>query len=127
MQFLAEILLTWESRCDIVFMQRNGWVVFANTYARVWFGFFFDSEREEWIVMDDVMRIIKDPRMTYRQRIIALANAADNSVEPIRLSEKAQWFADRGIIYNMNEGQAPYRPRYVVPDYDRFMRQEASS
>lgn len=73
--------------------------------------------------MIDVMQIIKNPKLTYRQRLYSLAKAAENSITPIQLSEKAQYFADRDIIYDMNEGNAPYCPRYVVPDYEKFLKQ----
>lgn len=73
--------------------------------------------------MDAVMAILKDPTLTYRQRLFSLAKAAENLPKPIEISEQMQWFIDRGIIHDMGEGNAPYRPRYVVPDYDLFMKQ----
>lgn len=73
--------------------------------------------------MSDVMKIIRDPKMTYRQRLFSMAKAAENSIAPIQLSEKAQRFADCGIISDMNEGNLPYRPRYVVPDYEKYLKQ----
>ncbi|MDP4109090.1 MAG: YjjI family glycine radical enzyme [Bacillota bacterium] len=73
--------------------------------------------------MNDLMRILKDPKLTYRQRLFSLSKAAENIGEPVKLSEKAQRFADCGIIYDMGEGNTPYCPRYVVPDYDKFLKQ----
>lgn len=73
--------------------------------------------------MSGVMQIIKNKKLTYRQRLHSLAKAAENSIAPIELSKKAQYFADLGIIYDMSEGNAPYRPRYVVPDYGKFLKQ----
>lgn len=67
--------------------------------------------------------ILADHKLTYPQRLIELAKAAENLPDPVPLSEDAQWFADREIIFDMGEGNAPYRPRYVVPDYDKFMKQ----
>ena len=43
--------------------------------------------------------------------------------DPVPLSEDAQYFVEKGVVFDMGEGNAPYRPRYVVPDYDRFMEQ----
>ncbi|HWR22405.1 MAG TPA: YjjI family glycine radical enzyme [Feifaniaceae bacterium] len=70
-----------------------------------------------------VEQLLNKPGLTYRQRLFSLAREAENSIAPIRLSERAQWFLDRGIISDMGEGNAPYRPRYVVPDYDAFLKQ----
>lgn len=70
-----------------------------------------------------VKEIMEDPKLTYPQRLIELAKAAENLPAPVALSEEAQWFVDRDIVFDMGEGNAPYRPRYVVPDYDKFMKQ----
>lgn len=70
-----------------------------------------------------IKEILADPKLTYPQRLIELAKAAENLPDPVPLSEDARWFAEREIIFDMGEGNAPYRPRYVVPDYDKFMKQ----
>lgn len=72
---------------------------------------------------EQIREILSDPRLTYPQRLTALAGAAENTPEPVPLSREAQWFADRDIVFDMGEGNAPYRPRYVLPDYDKFMKQ----
>lgn len=71
----------------------------------------------------EIRRILADPQLTYPQRLVALAAAAENTPAPVALSEEAQWFVDRDIVFDMGEGNAPYRPRYVLPDYDKFMEQ----
>ena len=70
-----------------------------------------------------IKEIIADPKLTYPQRLIELAKAAENLPDPVPLSEDAQYFVEKGVVFDMGEGNAPYRPRYVVPDYDRFMEQ----
>lgn len=70
-----------------------------------------------------IKEIIADPKLTYPQRLIELAKAAENVPDPVKLSADAQWFAEKEVVFDMGEGNAPYRPRYVVPDYDRFMKQ----
>ncbi len=67
--------------------------------------------------------IIADPKLTYPQRLIELAKAAENVPEPLPLSEDAQWFVEKEVVFDMGEGNAPYRPRYVLPDYEKFMKQ----
>ncbi len=70
-----------------------------------------------------IKEIIADSKLTYPQRLIELAKAAENLPDPVPLSEDAQYFVETGVVFDMGEGNAPYRPRYVVPDYDRFMEQ----
>ena len=67
--------------------------------------------------------IIADPKLTYPQRLIELAKAAENVPEPLPLSEDAHWFVEKEVVFDMGEGNAPYRPRYVLPDYEKFMKQ----
>lgn len=74
-------------------------------------------------IEETIKGILSDPRLTYPQRLTALAQAAENTPDPVPLSREARWFADKGIIFDMGEGNAPYRPRYVLPDYDKFMKQ----
>ncbi len=70
-----------------------------------------------------IKEIIADPKLTYPQRLIELAKAAENLPDPVPLSEDAQWFVEKEVVFDMGEGNAPYRPRYVLPDYDLFMKQ----
>lgn len=67
------------------------------------------------------MQIIQDPTLTFNQRFTKMAKAAENSIDPIELSPQAQAMVDLGVVWDMGEGCAPFRPRYIVPDYARFM------
>ncbi|MFZ5969610.1 MAG: YjjI family glycine radical enzyme [Bacillota bacterium] len=73
--------------------------------------------------MSDIISIIKDSTLTYEQKVISLARAAENSINVLKISDKAQQYRDEGIICDLFEGHAPYRPRYIVPDYEKFMKQ----
>ncbi len=73
--------------------------------------------------MSDILNIIKDRTQTYEQKIVSLARAAENTLEVLPMSEGVQRYKKEGIICDLNEGNAPYRPRYIVPDYERFMKQ----
>ncbi|MEA3424243.1 MAG: YjjI family glycine radical enzyme [Bacillota bacterium] len=65
--------------------------------------------------------IVKSSHLTYEQKVIALAREAENSLQVLNISDEAQDFRDEGIICDLFEGDAPYRPRYIVPDYDNFV------
>lgn len=68
-----------------------------------------------------VQAMIADPALTYRQRVQALALLAENAVEPVVVSAQCRAAQDKGIVHDMGEGNAPYRPRYVLPDYARAL------
>jgi len=71
---------------------------------------------------DDIVKLIKDPAMTYHQRILALAKAAENTPPPINMSAETEEYIKKGIVFDMGEGNVPFRPRYVLPDYERFLK-----
>jgi len=71
--------------------------------------------------MENVLNIIKDNILTYEQKVLALARAAENSLEILNISEEVQKYRDDGIICDLFEGNAPYRPRYILPNYKMFM------
>ncbi|MCL2588158.1 MAG: YjjI family glycine radical enzyme, partial [Oscillospiraceae bacterium] len=75
------------------------------------------------MTVNDMLMIIKDPTLTYHQRVLSLAKAAENVPPPIPLSDEAEGFVARGIVFDMGEGNAPYRPRYILPDFERFLKQ----
>lgn len=73
--------------------------------------------------MSDILDIIKDETLTYEQRVINLAKAAENTIEVLNVDEKTKELMEEGIICGLFEGNAPYRPRYIVPNYEKFMEE----
>ncbi|MCT4507185.1 MAG: YjjI family glycine radical enzyme [Tepidibacter sp.] len=71
--------------------------------------------------MTNILNIIKDTTMTYEQKVMSLARAAEGTLNVLEISEMAQKYREEGIICDLNEGNSPYRPRYIVPDYERFI------
>ncbi len=70
----------------------------------------------------DVRSALRDPTLTYRQRIQRLATLAENALEPPPVSAACREALDKRVICDMFEGNAPYRPRYLLPDYARALR-----
>jgi YjjI family glycine radical enzyme len=70
----------------------------------------------------DVRAAVDDPALTYRQRVQLLATLAENALDPPPLSAEATRALDKRVICDMYEGNAPYRPRYVLPDYPKALR-----
>lgn len=73
--------------------------------------------------MNDIEKIIKDVTLTYEQKVLSLARYAENSVKVLNISEETQKLRDAGIICDLFEGNVPYRPRYILPDYEKFMKE----
>jgi len=72
--------------------------------------------------LDDIRAMITDPKYTYRQRVAGLANLAENLLDPPPVSEECSAALEKRIICDMYEGNAPYRPRYLLPDYDVVLK-----
>ncbi|MBJ7357628.1 YjjI family glycine radical enzyme [Nocardioides sp.] len=66
--------------------------------------------------------VIDDPRLTYRQRMHNLAVLAENALEPPPVSDACAQALEKRLICDMYEGNAPHRPRYVLPDYATLLR-----
>jgi YjjI family glycine radical enzyme len=68
-------------------------------------------------IESQLRKIAQDPTLSFRQKEHALAVAAENLLSyPLIDAETRQALDDR-IICDMFEGHAPYKPRYVLPDY----------
>ncbi|MGL5868540.1 YjjI family glycine radical enzyme [Clostridium chrysemydis] len=71
--------------------------------------------------MDRVLEIIKDESLTYAQRVKNLACYAENTIEVLNVDDETKKLMEDGCICNLFEGNAPYRPRYIIPDYRILM------
>lgn len=72
--------------------------------------------------MEKVLDIIKSRNLTYEQKVLNLAQAAEDSLNVLNISRETQEYLDEGIICDLNEGHAPYKGRYILPDYEKFMK-----
>ena len=69
-----------------------------------------------------VREVIVDPRLTYHQRMHNLAVLAENALEPPRVSPACAAALEKRVICDLYEGNAPHRPRYLLPDYAKLLR-----
>ena len=63
--------------------------------------------------------LVDSPALTYRQRVQALAALAEESLDPPMISPACAEALASGLVCELAEGNAPYRPRYLLPDYGR--------
>ncbi len=72
---------------------------------------------------NQILSIIKNNVLTYDQKLRQLAGAAEGTLDVLGITPEIQEFRDNGIICDLFEGNAPYRARYITPDYEKFMKQ----
>ena len=74
-----------------------------------------------------ILEIIESPVLTHEQKLTNLANQADSLMEvldlPEGLDELLHADIDTQCICDLSEGHAPVRPRYIAPDYAKFMKE----
>ena len=71
---------------------------------------------------ESIYEVITSNKLTYEQKLKNLAGIAENELDVLPISEKTAYYFSTGAINDLFEGHAPYRPRYVMPDYDRYLR-----
>ena len=71
----------------------------------------------------EVLSIIQNNTLTYQMKVISLAKLAENSINILDISDEIKEYMNDEIICDLGEGNAPYRPRYIVPDYEKFMKE----
>ncbi|MBU0927019.1 MAG: YjjI family glycine radical enzyme [Spirochaetes bacterium] len=71
--------------------------------------------------MSPALAVITDRTLTYQQKVAGLARVGESTESPLRIGPELRRYIDAGAICDLYEGSAPYRPRYIVPDYERFM------
>lgn len=75
----------------------------------------------------EIFDVLTSRTDSHEQKVTYLARKAENFLtvldEPEGLDELMRCEIATRCICNLFEGEAPYRPRYIVPDYAKFMRQ----
>jgi len=71
---------------------------------------------------DAVKAIVTNTALTYSQEVSALASLAEN--EDRTLDYGSEWYKayNEEILCDLGEGVLPYRPRYVIPDYSKLIK-----
>lgn len=70
----------------------------------------------------DVYKIISDTSLTYQQMLLMLARLGENADrESLPKSPELLKAIEEHVICDLNEGQVPFRPRYIIPDYTILM------
>lgn len=76
--------------------------------------------------MNNVLKLVTSKNLTYEQKIHSLAVEAENTLDVLDIPQKTKYYFEKEAICNMYEGNAPYRPRYVMPDYEKYIKNGSS-
>lgn len=66
--------------------------------------------------------VITSSSLTYEQKLKNLAGLAENQLDVLDIPKKTKYYFSTGAINDLFEGHAPYRPRYVMPDYEKYLK-----
>lgn len=72
--------------------------------------------------MNNILKTITSKELTYEQKVLSLAGLSENSLDVFNVSEKTNYYLEQGSLCSLFEGNAPYRPRYIMPDYEKYMK-----
>lgn len=70
---------------------------------------------------NNVFNIITNTGLDYKQKKHQLAAEAENTLDYVEISAKSRDYLDKRVICDIFEGHAPYRARYILPDYKKFI------
>jgi len=73
-----------------------------------------------------VLDVIISKDLDYKQKKHFLAAIAENSQAYPKISSQAKEAMQKSIICDLYEGNAPYRPRYILPDFSKAMKNGVS-
>lgn len=70
----------------------------------------------------EIYEAVTSKELTYEQKLKTLANLAENELDVLNIPERTKYYFSTGAINDLFEGHAPYRPRYVMPDYEKYLK-----
>lgn len=72
--------------------------------------------------LKDALRIVTDPAQTHEQALMNLSNVAGSYARTLAFPADFWTLKEQGVLCDMGEGYLPYTPRYLLPDYEKLMK-----
>lgn len=72
---------------------------------------------------NQTLELLTSKQLGYHQKVLALAGEAERTLHVLNIPPVAERFFAAGALCDMGEGNAPYRPRYVMTDVAKFVQQ----
>lgn len=73
--------------------------------------------------LKDALRIVTDTAQTHEQALMNLSNIAGGYARTLDFPTGFWELKEQGVLCDMGEGYLPYTPRYLLPDYEKLMRE----
>lgn len=73
--------------------------------------------------IESIYQTITSKKLTHEQKMMQLARDAENRMRVLSIDAQTTHYMETGAICDLFEGAAPYRPRYILPDYEKFVRE----
>lgn len=70
----------------------------------------------------EIYDTITSTSLTYEQKVKNLSGLTEDQIDVLDIPEKTKYYFSTGAINDLFEGHAPYRPRYVMPDYEKYLK-----
>lgn len=74
----------------------------------------------------DIYSVITSKKLTYEQKLKNLADLSEGQLNVLNIPERTKYYFSTGAINDLFEGHAPYRPRYIMPDYGKYLKEGSS-
>lgn len=71
----------------------------------------------------NIYNVITSEDLTYEQKVKNLSSLAEDELDVLDIPSRTKHYFSTGAINDLFEGHAPYRPRYVMPDYEKFLNE----
>lgn len=75
--------------------------------------------------IEDILEAVTSKSLTYQQKLYSIANIAERLFDPRDLlgyTDEEMEYINNQMICDLNEGYAMYRPRYILPDYEVYIK-----
>ena len=71
----------------------------------------------------DIKSVIDNCALTHEQAMMSLSSIPLNYVEFFDTTPRFRELLEAGVLCTMTEGNAPYAPRYILPDYQKLINE----
>lgn len=73
--------------------------------------------------MSKAYEIVTNQQLTYQQMMLQLAQLGESTDDTIHYNPAYLRAKEEGLLCDLNEGVLPFRPRYIIVDFEKFMKE----
>lgn len=72
---------------------------------------------------EEILSIIKNTTFTHEQALMNISSTVLCSMTAVKNNKEFFELKNKGLLCDMGEGYAPYCPRYILPDYEKLLKE----